>query len=112
VRANQQMEGQWRLREFTPLSPLDAPVADVLKSQAGALTIRFSRGQFTAIGPGVGAQGRYQITGSEDDEFAAILFDSEGVAHHFTGRLDGSFFRFRSLDAPWEGAGTIERSPG
>jgi hypothetical protein len=114
LRANQQLEGQWLLREFTPQASLEAFLAQLLRTQFGTLVVKFSGGQFTATGPGVDARGRYQISipDAVDNGIDAILYDSEGVPHHMSGRFDGPLIRFRSLDTPWEGTGTLERNPG
>ncbi len=115
VRANQQLEGQWVLRDFIPQSAaLEAPLAALLRAQFGALVVKFSGGQFTAVGPGVNASGRYQLSISDvgDGAIDALLYDSEGVPHHVSARFDGPLIRFRSLDTPWEGTGTLERTPG
>jgi hypothetical protein len=112
LRANQQLQGEWLLSEFTPQAPLEAPLAQLLRAQFGTLVVRFSGGQFTATGPGVNAGGRYQISIPDDEGIDAILYDSEGVPHHVSGRFAGPVIRFRSLDTPWEGTGTLERNPG
>ena len=114
LRANQQLEGQWLLREFTPQASLEAPLAQLLSTQFGTLVVKFSGGQFTATGPGVSARGRYQLTIPDvgDGAIDAILYDSEGVPHHVSARFDGPLIRFRSLDTPWAGTGTLERTTG
>jgi hypothetical protein len=112
LRANQQLEGQWQLREFTPGAPLEAPLGQLLRAQFGTLVVKFSGGQFSATGPGVNARGRYQISIPDVDDggLEAIIYDSEGVPHHVSARFDGPLIRFHSLDAPWAGTGTLERS--
>jgi hypothetical protein len=114
LRASQQLEGEWLLREFTPQAPLEAPLTQLLSTQFGTLVVKFSGGQFTATGPGVSARGRYQLTIPDvgDGAIDAVLYDSEGVPHHVSGRFDGPLIRFRSLDTPWVGTGTLERNPG
>ncbi len=108
--ANQQLEGQWRLQDFVPAAPLEAPLTELLRAQVATLIITFRGGQFTAVGPGINARGRYEISSSTDEELSAIVYDADGVPHHVKARFDGNLLRFQSVDAPWDGAGTLVRA--
>lgn len=110
VSANQRLGGAWRLQSFSPSVPLDLPLQAVLSSEIGQLTVTFNQGQFSAVGPGVTFNGRYQVTGAAGDQLSLIMFDPQNVGYHFSAQFAGKVLTFQSNDKPWVGIGALERT--
>ena len=108
--AGQRLQGNWRLLSFQPSLAVEEPIKGLLDAQLKTLTIGFSGGEFTALGPGVDTSGRYQITSAQGDSLSGRVFDRAGAGYGISGQFVGSQFRFTSEDSPWAGFGVLERA--
>ena len=108
--ANQRLEGEWRLLSFRPTLALEAPLQGLLEAQFKALSIGFAKGEFTATGPGVQTDGRYEITSASGDVLTGRLLDRAGVAYGISGQFVTTQFHFTSTSSPWVGTGVLERA--
>jgi hypothetical protein len=110
VAANQRLQGDWHLLGFAPSLELEAPLKGLLDAQLQTLTINFSNGQFTAVGPGVDSGGRYEIIDASGDSLTGRVYDRAGAGYSISGQFVGNQFRFNSTDSPWTGSGVLERA--
>ncbi|HEX2672516.1 MAG TPA: hypothetical protein VHM25_16655 [Polyangiaceae bacterium] len=108
--ANQRLGGSWRLQSFSPSVPLDLPLQAVLSAELGQLIVTFNQGQFSAVGPGVNLNGRYEVTSASGDQMALVLYDVQGVGYHFTAQFMNKDLQFQSNDKPWTGMGSFQRA--
>jgi len=108
--ANQRLGGSWRLQSFAPLVSLDLPLQAVLSAEVGTLVVSFNQGQFSAVGPGVTFNGRYEVTSASGDQLALVLYDPQNVGYHFTAQFAGNLLHFQANDKPWVGVGALERA--
>jgi hypothetical protein len=108
--ANQRLTGSWRLQSFAPEVPLDLPLQAVLAAELGQLVVTFNQSQFSAVGPGVNFNGRYVVTSAEGEQLQAILYDPQGVGHHFSCQFAGNLLHFHIDDKPWAGVGALQRA--
>lgn len=90
--------------------PLDLPLQAVLSAELGQLIVTFNQGQFSALGPGVDFNGRYQVTSASGEMLSLILYDAHSVGYHFSAQFVGKTLHFQSNDKPWIGVGTLDRS--
>jgi hypothetical protein len=109
VSANQRLGGSWRLQTFSPATPLDLPLQAVLSGELGQLIVTFNQGTFSAAGPGLNFNGRYEITSASGEMLSLLLFDPQGVGYHFAAQFVGDELHFQSTDKPWVGVGTFKR---
>jgi hypothetical protein len=110
VSANQRLGGSWRLQSFSPSVPLDLPLQAVLSAELGQLIVTFNQGQFSAVGPGVNSNGRFEVTSAAGDQLALVLYDPQGVGYHFTAQFMNQELQFQSNDKPWTGMGSFKRA--
>jgi hypothetical protein len=108
--AQQRLQGSWQLLGFQPSLQLEAPLQGLLDAQLRALTITFDAGSFTATGPGVETDGRYEITSGSSDSLGGRVYDKAGAGYGITGQFVGTQLRFQSTDSPWAGSGVLERA--
>ena len=108
--ANQRLGGAWRLQSFAPLVALDLPLQAVLGAEIGTLTVTFNQGAFSAVGPGVTFNGRYEVQSAAGDQLSLVLYDSANVPYHFSAQFAGNLLHFQSNDKPWVGFGALERA--
>jgi len=108
--ANQRLGGAWRLQSFAPLVSLDLPLQAVLGAEVGTLVVTFSQGQFSAVGPGVNFNGRYEVTSASGEQLSLVLYDPQNVAYHFSAQFAGNLLHFQSNDKPWVGFGALEHT--
>ncbi len=106
---NERLGGSWRVQTFTPEQALELPLQGLLNAELGQLIITFGNGSYTAKGPGIDINGRFQLTGGGGDLLEGVFYDSTGVGYRISGQFDGAVLRFRSYDAPWRGSGTMVR---
>jgi hypothetical protein len=104
------LQGNWRLKSFTPQKPLEQPFQGLLDAQLKAMTIAFSENQYFASGPGVNVQGRFEVGTAIGSEFQATFFDPEGIAYPVSGRFRGAELDFQSHNERWRGSGVLERA--
>jgi hypothetical protein len=109
--ATQRLQGRWQVKTFVPEAQLEAPLQGLLNAELGQMTVTFTGGDYTAVGPGINVSGRFQMQSAQGDLLSGSFYDSTGVAYRVSGQFDGAIFRFRSYDAPWRGEGTLERMP-
>jgi hypothetical protein len=108
--ANQRLAASWRLQSFAPVVPLDLPLQAVLAAEIGTLVVTFNQGQFSATGPGVNFNGRYEVRSADGDQLQLVLFDPQGVTYHFSAQFAGNLLHFESADKPWAGYGALEHT--
>lgn len=108
--ANQRLGGSWRLKNFSPATPLDLPLQGVLAAELGQLIVTFNQGQFSAVGPGIELKSRYQVTSASGDQVSVIVYDAHNVGYHFSLQFAGRVLQFQSNDKPWIGVGEFERA--
>jgi hypothetical protein len=108
--ANQRLGGSWKLQSFAPLVALDLPLQAVLGAELGTLVVTFNQGQFSAVGPGVNFNGRYEVTSASGDQLSLVLYDPQNVGYHFSAQFAGNLLHFQSNDKPWVGFGALERA--
>jgi hypothetical protein len=106
--ATQRLGGTWRLQSFAPLVALDLPLQAVLGAEIGTLIVTFNQGTFSAVGPGVTFNGRYEVTSAAGDQVSLVLYDSANVPYHFSAQFAGNLLHFQSNDKPWVGLGALE----
>ena len=70
----------------------------------------FNQGQFSAVGPGVTFNGRYQVQSASGDQLQLVLIDPQGVNYHFSAQFAGNLLHFESADKPWVGYGALEHT--
>jgi hypothetical protein len=109
--ASQRLQGNWRLSSFQPSLAMEEPLKGLLDAQMQALTLSFSGGEYSAVGPGVNTSGRYQIESAQGDSLSGRVYDRAGAGYGVSGQFVGSQFRFTSEDSPWAGFGVLERAP-
>ena len=110
VTANQRLGGSWRLQSFAPLVSLDLPLQAVLSAEIGTLIVTFNQGQFSAVGPGVDFNGRYEVTSASGEQLSLVLYDPQNVGYHFSAQFAGNLLHFQSNDKPWVGFGALEHT--
>jgi hypothetical protein len=110
VAASQRLQGDWHLVGFAPSLELEAPLKSLLDAQLQTLSINFSNGQFTAVGPGIDTGGRYEIIDASGDALTGRVYDRAGAGYGISGQFVGNQFRFNSTDSPWAGSGVLERA--
>jgi len=110
VTANQRLGGSWRLQSFAPLVSLDLPLQAVLSAEIGTLIVSFNQGQFSAVGPGVNFNGRYEVTSASGEQLSLVLYDPQNVGYHFSAQFAGNLLHFQSNDKPWVGFGALEHT--
>ncbi len=108
--AGQRLAGSWRLQSFGPEVSLDLPLQAVLAAELGQLVVSFNQGQYTAVGPGVNAAGRYEVTSADGDQLQVTVYDAQGIAYHFAAQFAGNLLHFHIDDKPWAGVGALEHT--
>ena len=107
--ANQRLAGSWRLQSFAAEVSLDLPLQAVLSAEVGQLMVTFNQGQYSASGPGVTLNGRYEVTNAGGDQLELTMYDQTNVAYHFLSQFAGNLLHFQSTDKPWRGVGALQR---
>lgn len=106
---SQKLSGSWLLQSFTPKTEPLAPLRGLLDAQLGAMILSFQGTQFTAKGPGLDVNGRFEILETGFDQFTGNLYTPAGGPYRVFGRFEGQALHFTSQTDPWLGNGTLTR---
>jgi hypothetical protein len=111
MRAQERLQGHWRLDSFTPSAPLGPPLDSLLAAQIGQLVLDVDANQVAVTGAGIEATRRCEIVEATPLGAKLQLTDNAGVHFDVEVRFRGEDIDFTSKTAPWQGQGSLSREP-
>lgn len=111
LRAQERMQGRWRLDSFTPTEPLGPPFDSLLAAQIGQLVLDVDANQIAATGAGIDTTRRYEVVEATPLGAKLRLTDDAGVHFEVEITFRGQDVDFTSRTSPWQGQGSLSREP-
>jgi len=110
--ADERLQGQWRLVDFRPETPLDPVMAGMLSFYQPKIIIEVERGRIRALSsaPGLHFDRRYEVRDAVQQRFELVVWDDEGIAQSVLCELQPDGTLRAKTTYPWRGDAVLARA--
>lgn len=111
-RADERLQGQWRIGDFRPETPLDPTMATMLGFYQPTLILEVRQGRIRALtsDSDVHFDRRYEVREALGQRFQLVIYDDAGVAQTNYCELQADGSLRAKTQTPWRGDALLTRA--